>query len=233
MLHVGTHERFAMVTTHIPKESKGVHTRGSGIARGSDKDDLQCDYCGKTRHIGDTCWKLHGRPTRGRGGMVVGPPRSRAHFSDSAESSPSTESSALNPKEMQCLRCLMAKLDGYPSTSVASSYHALGTHSTTNSESWIINSGASDHMIGISRNFSTYFSCSGKDKELGTGRTIDYGKEQDGLYLLEYGPSILAIIVASSQSLQSSAFITSQQQLVQWHLHLGHLGSKKHVSRLT
>ncbi|KAJ7949657.1 ATP-dependent DNA helicase SRS2-like protein [Quillaja saponaria] len=30
-----------------------------------------------------------------------------------------------------------------------------------------------------------------KFQELGTGKTIGYGKEQDGLYLLEYGPSIL------------------------------------------
>ncbi|KAJ7951046.1 Retrovirus-related Pol polyprotein from transposon TNT 1-94 [Quillaja saponaria] len=287
MLHVVTRERSAMVATPIPKESKGVHTRGIEIARGSDKDDLQCDYCGKTRHTRDTCWKLHGRPTRGRGGRFVGPPRSRAHVSDTVESSPSTESSALNPEEMQHLRRLMAKLDGCPSTSAASSHHALGTHSTTDSEPWIIDSGASDHMTGTSRNFSTYFPCSGKDKvrvadgslstisgkgsiqctptlplssvlhvpkfsmnllsissitrdlncqaifdsccckfqELGTGRTIGYGKEQDGLYLLEYGPSILANTVgtvASSQSLQSSASITSQQQLVQWHRRLGH-----------
>ncbi|KAJ7972159.1 Retrovirus-related Pol polyprotein from transposon TNT 1-94 [Quillaja saponaria] len=235
MLHVVTRERSAMVATPIPKESKGVHTRGIEIARGSDKDDLQCDYCGKTRHTRDTCWKLHGRPTRGRGGRFVGPPRSRAHVSDTVESSPSTGSSALNPEEMQHLRRLMAKLDGCPSTSAASSHHALGTHSTTDSEPWIIDSGASDHMTGTSRNFSTYFPYSGKDKVRvadgslstisGKGRTIGYGKEQDGLYLLEYGPSILANTVdtvASSQSLQSSASITSQQQLVQWHRRLGH-----------
>ncbi|KAJ7969147.1 Retrovirus-related Pol polyprotein from transposon TNT 1-94 [Quillaja saponaria] len=218
MLHVVTRERYAMVATPIPKESKGVHTRGIEIARGSDKDDLQCDYCGKTRHTRDTCWKLHGRPTRGRGGRFVGPPRSRAYVSDTVESSPSTESSALNPEEMQHLRRLMAKLDGCPSTSAASSHHAsshhaLGTHSTTDSEPWIIDSGASDHMTGTSRNFLLISLV----LELGTGRTIGYGKEQDGLYLLEYGPSILANTVdtvASSQSLQSSASITSQQHCV-------------------
>ncbi|KAJ7971923.1 Double-stranded RNA-binding protein [Quillaja saponaria] len=35
-------------------------------------------------------------------------------------------------------------------------------------------------------------------EELGTGRTIGYGKEQDGLCLLEYGPSILANTVVSN-----------------------------------
>ncbi|OIT08636.1 putative helicase chr10 [Nicotiana attenuata] len=32
-----------------------------------DKDHMHCDYCGKPRHTNETCWKLHGRRSRGHG----------------------------------------------------------------------------------------------------------------------------------------------------------------------
>lgn len=53
-----------------------------------DKDQLKCDHCGRTRHTRDTCWKLHGRPTRvrgGRGGSVRGTGRPQAYQSDVVE----------------------------------------------------------------------------------------------------------------------------------------------------
>lgn len=41
----------------------------SGASSGStDRESLQCDYCHNTGHTRDFCWKLHGRPPRGRGG---------------------------------------------------------------------------------------------------------------------------------------------------------------------
>nr|XP_033508712.1 uncharacterized protein LOC117273628 [Nicotiana tomentosiformis] len=36
----------------------------------SDKDHLHCDYCGKPRHTKETCWKLHGKPTRGQANIA-------------------------------------------------------------------------------------------------------------------------------------------------------------------
>ena len=34
--------------------------------RTGDKNNMHCDYCGKTRHTRENCYKLHGRPSYGR-----------------------------------------------------------------------------------------------------------------------------------------------------------------------
>eukprot|EP00257_Ricinus_communis_P026984 XP_025014398.1 uncharacterized protein LOC112536055 [Ricinus communis] len=36
-----------------------------------EQDSRRCDYCGKPRHTRETCWKLHGRPPRGRVGKKI------------------------------------------------------------------------------------------------------------------------------------------------------------------
>nr|XP_009760577.1 PREDICTED: uncharacterized protein LOC104212904 isoform X3 [Nicotiana sylvestris] len=85
----------------------------------SDKDHLHCDYCGKPRHTKETCWKLHGRPTRGRGGKRVGPSRVQANIAEIVETSRETASGeALFSDEIQHLYRLLNKLD---SSNVATS----------------------------------------------------------------------------------------------------------------
>ncbi|TYJ02255.1 hypothetical protein E1A91_A13G215100v1 [Gossypium mustelinum] len=51
-----------------PLKNAGLISNQDGPSGGkSTKDHLTCDYCGKPRHTKDSCWKLHGRPIRGRG----------------------------------------------------------------------------------------------------------------------------------------------------------------------
>ncbi|TYH92995.1 hypothetical protein ES332_A13G223200v1 [Gossypium tomentosum] len=51
-----------------PLKNAGLIANQDGPSGGkSTKDHLTCDYCGKPRHTKDSCWKLHGRPIRGRG----------------------------------------------------------------------------------------------------------------------------------------------------------------------
>ncbi|XP_048230384.1 uncharacterized protein LOC8261697 isoform X3 [Ricinus communis] len=47
----------------IPKAQ--VSSRTSHNQRAEDKNNLQCDYCGKPRHTCEKCWKLHGKPPNG------------------------------------------------------------------------------------------------------------------------------------------------------------------------
>ncbi|KAA3484104.1 ankyrin repeat domain-containing protein 2b [Gossypium australe] len=67
-----------------PIEKAGLITNQDGLSGGkSNKDHLTCDYCGKPQHTKDSCWKLHGRPARGRGGKGEGNSLSKANLSDS------------------------------------------------------------------------------------------------------------------------------------------------------
>ncbi|KAF7823753.1 UBN2_3 domain-containing protein [Senna tora] len=77
-----------------------------------DKNHLKCDYCGKPRHTKETCWKLHGRPNRGRTGKNVSTSKSQAHIVDSGETSKDADSgTSLSSDEIQHLWRLLTKLD--------------------------------------------------------------------------------------------------------------------------
>ncbi|KAJ7954112.1 Retrovirus-related Pol polyprotein from transposon TNT 1-94 [Quillaja saponaria] len=195
-----------------------------------------------------------------------------------------TNSSPFSTKEVQFLKNVLAR-SGYNSHRRSSGFaDALHAHSSFDSNPWIIDSGASDHMTSTSSSFSSYFPCSGKEKvrvadgslssisgkgsicctpsltlsyvlhvpklsmnllsistitkelnctvlfdssscvfqELGTEKILGYGKEHNGLYLLENGLEILSKDNTSGQALHSSSTTSSQQELVQWHRRLGH-----------
>ncbi|OIT35747.1 hypothetical protein A4A49_61781, partial [Nicotiana attenuata] len=107
----------------------------------SDKDHLHCDYCGKSRHTKETCWKLHGRPTRGRGGKRVGLSRGQANIVENVETFRENASGeTLSSEEVQHLRRLLNKLD--TSNVGTSNYVQSGIAFNANLNSWIIDSGA-------------------------------------------------------------------------------------------
>ncbi|XP_058227159.1 uncharacterized protein LOC131335697 [Rhododendron vialii] len=83
MLDTPTPERSALVAIPqgglVPQSGKSQSGASSGPI---DRESLRCDHCHNTGHTRDFCWKLHGRPSRGRGGgrggRGRGPMRSQA-----------------------------------------------------------------------------------------------------------------------------------------------------------
>ncbi|GMP55134.1 hypothetical protein CsSME_00020046 [Camellia sinensis var. sinensis] len=148
------------------------------------------------RHDKKHCWKLHGRPTRGRG--RGGGVRPQAHVSETTASA-SNDASSISPNELHTLRRLMARLDS--SSALAPSSSASSNFAHTGISASIIDSGATDHMTGTSSFFHSYSPSSGQDKELATGKMIGSGRAQSGLYFLDAMPAS----PLSSQALQCTS----------------------------
>lgn len=184
MHHSPSQESSALVTT-IPRDSrfggKKLDKNRSGDNH-DDKDRLFCDFCNKYRHDREHCWKLHGRPVPGgKGGRFGGRGGFRANHTTAHQSpaepiSPVTQSGPsssefvmLTKDEVENFRRLMSQMS--TSTAASSAFAHSGNNPTalsaschTFSHPWIIDSGASDHMTGLSNLFSSYITCSGRQQ---------------------------------------------------------------------
>ncbi|GAV59441.1 gag_pre-integrs domain-containing protein [Cephalotus follicularis] len=64
MMPPATSDRVAHATSYRPYAPP---TSDSKISS-ADKSQVICDSCWKPRHMRETCWKIHGCPSRGQGG---------------------------------------------------------------------------------------------------------------------------------------------------------------------
>ncbi|XP_059668799.1 SNF2 domain-containing protein CLASSY 3-like [Cornus florida] len=170
-LEVPLSERSALATqqSNEPNPSKG--------GKQDDKSKLRCDQCGHTRYTREICWNLHSRPTlalahandRPRPGPFRGLSMSHTVEREIASTGHASSGppSSLFGAELDTLRHLLAQ-----HASISTSYLLLdrflsfGTQVSTLSGGppWIIDSGATDHMVGMTSDFSSYSLYSGKDK---------------------------------------------------------------------
>ncbi|XP_028061865.1 uncharacterized protein LOC114265298 [Camellia sinensis] len=156
------------------------------------KKSVFCDYCKKPQHTRETCWKLHGTPSGGRGdrsgsrGGQSGQSRGRgsyprAHQSSVVDTLDSTSTSigqasnglsSMTTHELEDV--LHHLLDHQSSTALSTSSLSFARSGNLVSSScvflshttlpWIINSSTSDHMSGSSDLFSSYKPSLGQDK---------------------------------------------------------------------
>jgi hypothetical protein len=70
MLHPSSHTQSALVSVS-PRTLKGDLGQAGRVADATldDRDKILCDHCNRLRYTWETCWRLHGQPTRGRGGL--------------------------------------------------------------------------------------------------------------------------------------------------------------------
>jgi len=180
ILHSSSQSQSDLVgaTQRTPSNSSRFRDRDrTADATSDDKDKLFCDHCNRSRHTRETCWKLQGHPTRGRGGRTGGGFRPRAHHTSTVEtttptldtSSSTTDIGGLSKDEVESLRRLMSRLDTPATTASSSAFTgnlatALNASATPPDDPWVIDSDASDHMTSMSPLFLSYNPCSGRDK---------------------------------------------------------------------
>ncbi|WVZ80039.1 LOW QUALITY PROTEIN: hypothetical protein U9M48_027554 [Paspalum notatum var. saurae] len=135
------------------------------------KEEIKCDHCGAKGHKIERCFKLHGfpqdwkkgktQPGRNRGGNW-----NKANHTASERELPVVDAQALEKYNSKL------KLSEDPS-STHGSFTAASFQATSQGiknaqvytpRSWIIDSGATNHMTGASNFFTHYTPCSGKDK---------------------------------------------------------------------
>ena len=129
---------------------KKVDEKGD-LPRKDNRDNLWCAYCKKPRHTKEQCWKLNGKPTTlGREWVNrVTQSRPRVHLTEQVSHEEVQEKAAFNSEEIEKIRGLLGSLNK-PSGACSL---------TLSGNSWIIDSGATDHMTHTSSHFNTYTPC--------------------------------------------------------------------------
>ncbi|KAF3791632.1 hypothetical protein EJ110_NYTH12978 [Nymphaea thermarum] len=138
---------------------------------GSSRSSRKCTHCKKLGHTIDFCWDLHPEKKNSKGRP------SASKQNDSSVTGPSDRKGSFSAEQLRELRAYLSQADG---------------------GEWIVDSGATHHMIGNPKLFHDYKLSSGKKrvsladgsftsvagKDLVTGKKIGIGLAYDGLYRL-------------------------------------------------
>ncbi|XP_040972687.1 uncharacterized protein [Gossypium hirsutum] len=136
------------------------------------KDSVWCTYCKKARHTKGRCWKLHGKPQTTnknfskKGGQSKG--QGRANTARQLDKKNSSQELLIEfNKEIEKLKNLLGSLEKTSSTGTCSlafsgisSPQSSKVSNTDTKSSWVIDSGATDHMTHSSQIFFSYTPCS-------------------------------------------------------------------------
>ncbi|RVW64179.1 hypothetical protein CK203_046335 [Vitis vinifera] len=127
----------------------------------------------EARHTRERCWKLHGKPPSREWGQKGEQPsnNAQAHVTTVQQNGATPqEIGILNQEEVERVRSLICNLDK-PADTGSLAYSGkfpfsigLNVSDITFANSWVIDSGATDHMTHSPNIFSTYFPCSSSRK---------------------------------------------------------------------
>ena len=133
---------------------------------------VTCDHCGDKGHTIEKCFKLHGLPPGWKKGGKSQPGGVRsANWNRANYTTPERKLPVVDDQALEKYNSKLKLSEGSSSTegsSTSSSFHATSqgikhVQAYTN-KSWVIDSGATNHMTGASNLFTSYTPCSGKDK---------------------------------------------------------------------
>ncbi|GAV56651.1 hypothetical protein CFOL_v3_00193 [Cephalotus follicularis] len=148
--------------------------------RNSERPVVKCDHFGKLYHTKETCWKIIGRPPgpnptspnkyKGKGHPQAHKAQTMSVFAGDSVATCALTGSTLKKKIQQIIREMMGSISSSHIASTTATHSAPPTQQfsgiSISSNSWVIDSGETDHMTGFSGQFKPYTPCYGKDKVL-------------------------------------------------------------------
>ncbi|XP_028066305.1 uncharacterized protein LOC114269225 [Camellia sinensis] len=142
-------------------------------SRAGNKDSLWCTYCKKPRHSRERCWKPHGKPSNtknnpwtAKSNQGGGP--GQAHLTSTqsgGEGEFSQEQSEFNREEIEKLRYFLGTLKkptgcaGTCSLALSGNSQPYALNVSTLKGTWVVYSGATDHMTQSCHGFVSYNPC--------------------------------------------------------------------------
>ena len=158
-------ETSALVSKSYEQNRK---SESSTESRRAKKGNLWCDFCQKTNHTRETCWKIHGKPPNQNNRENQRQPRQFQKESRAYQSSIDHTGGSLNltKEQLERLYKLLTpeKVNGTSLIAQQGNFLSALNCKKEVKNCWIIDSGASDHMTGCAHLFSSYVPNSGHTK---------------------------------------------------------------------
>ena len=129
----------------------------------------QCDHCKKPGHTKETCWKIHGKPPNWKKKSGSENRAFQASHEENQGQQVTSEAFPFTKEQLEHLYNLFQspQFRVNPSCSLAQKGNfvtALLSVNSSQTNSWIIDSGATNHMTSCSNFFSTYKPCAENKK---------------------------------------------------------------------
>ena len=146
------------------KDQESQHTtENSSNSQHACKGNLWCDFCQRSNHNRENCWKLHGRPANQSPKPQGTFRRDTCAYQSTAKTQKLKNNDNigglnLNKEQIEKFYKLLTPEKTTSNSLIAQKGNFLTALKCTKTEKepWIIDSGASDHMIGCTNLFSLY-----------------------------------------------------------------------------
>ncbi|RVW75579.1 Retrovirus-related Pol polyprotein from transposon RE1 [Vitis vinifera] len=236
-------QKVMLGTQNSPKnlENSALVARGTQSNNNNHqtkKNRPWCDHCRKPGHTKETCWHLHGKPADWKPSRPQQNREGRGYTATAEEDTSGTSSNPgpFSKEQLEALQKMFQQTLQSTGTTIGTASvahkgifsHALNVRQE-NHTTWIVDSGASDHITGNLMVFHEYTPCHNNSsvriadgtlsRALNSGKRIGNAEVHAGLYLLRAEeiqrlPMKIACVVSNPSTKTDSVVML-------WHYRLG------------